>query len=154
MYLAPHFPHSHFSYSPVSPLFPCFSVSLLVCSLFFTFLCPFVLLSSYVSRHPCSERSSLSRFLFPTSLFPLSHSLSSFSKIFSATLFFPSILFLRPSNFDLPTQKQWKRNSNQQTTLSELFFIFQNSLFFDKSIVFLCMFRKTRKINQILHTKS
>ena len=95
MYLPPHFPHSHFSYSPVSPLFPCFSVSLLVCSLFFTFLCSFVLLSSYVSRHPCSERSSLSRFLFPTSLFPLSHSLV-ISFLFFQNIFCDTILPINP----------------------------------------------------------
>ena len=39
-------------------------------------------------------------------------------------------------------------------TLSKLFNVFKNSLLFDKAIVFLCMFKKTSKINQILWTKS
>ena len=42
----------------------------------------------------------------------------------------------------------------EKETLSKLFFVFQNSLLFDKSIVFPCMFRKTSKINQILRKKS
>ena len=117
MYLAPRFPHSHFSYSPVSPLFPCFSVSLLVCSLFFTFLCPFVLLSSYVSRHPCSERSSLSRFLFPTSHFPLSRFLD-ISFLFFLNFFPRHYSSLQSSNFDSTLQKRWETNANQQTLLT------------------------------------
>ena len=34
-----------------------------------------------------------------------------------------------------------------------LFFVFHNSLYFDRSVVFPCMFKKTSKINQILRKK-
>ena len=74
VYLAPHFPHSHFSYSPVSPLFTCSSVSLFVCSPVITFLCFSVHLCSlfHVFHVPSSLPFHVLCFPFPAfrCLFP------------------------------------------------------------------------------------
>ena len=67
---------------------------LFVCCPVFTFLC-----SSSVSRLPCSERSSLSRFLFPTSHFPLSRFLV-ISFLFFLNFFPRHYSSLQSSNFD------------------------------------------------------
>ena len=119
--LAPHFPHSHFSYSLVSSLFSCLAVPLFLCSSVLSFLrfsvplfsCPplflFFHFPSSLPFHVFCFPPPAFRCLFPQ-LF-----LSSFSLFFSATLFFPSIPFLRVSNFDSPSQKRWETNANQQT---------------------------------------
>ena len=74
VYLAPHFPHSHFSCSPVSPLFTCSSVSLFVCSPVFMFLCFSVHLCSlfHVFHVPSSLPFHVLCFPFPAfrCLFP------------------------------------------------------------------------------------
>ena len=100
----------------------------LLCSPVPLFLCSSVLLllRFYVSLFTCAPyfTSFMSRVVFPftfcVSHFPLSVAsfLSYFFPLFPhffATLFFPSILFLCPSNFYSPTQKRWETNANEQT---------------------------------------
>ena len=81
-------------------------VPLFVCCPVFTFLC-----SSSVFRLPCSKQSSLSRFLFPTSHFPLSRFLV-IPFLFFLDFFPRQYSSLQSSNFDSTIQKRWETNAN------------------------------------------
>ena len=130
MYLAPHFPHSHFSCSPVSPLFTCSSVSLFVCSPVFTFLCFSVYLCSlfHVFHVPSSLPFHVLCFPFPAfrCLFPqlfLSSFSSFFPRHYSSLQSYSSVLLIsiRPHKSDgkqMPTSKH-----NRVITRTKYFFL-------------------------------